>query len=248
MREILNNKFMMVAAITNEITRSYGSRLQYDYNEAVIDISKSISGYIAEANLDRRIIAVGAEPRIHVWDLFASNMDGWKDHMYLASGPYAQMIAQINSPSSSLIFDPDRHFELVATLNDLGSEINFVNNECLLMFERFVRDQPSYPFSFNYNTLDMQDVDSPPEGLGFDFICITMVDLVNDYSTIENCVNLLNSGGVMYVAYANESGRLYSEDYYVEPVTEVYERLLAMDNISTYHMSNSIGFQIVIKD
>jgi hypothetical protein len=248
MREILNNKFMMVAAITNEITTSYGNRLNYDYDEVIFDASNSINQYISESNLDRRVVAVGAEPRIHIWDLLSSNIDGWKDHMYLASGPYAQMLAQIKSPASSLIFEPDRQFELVATLSVLGSSITFVNSECLLMFESFIRDQTSYPFSFDYTTIDMQDLESPSDEIHFDFIAVSMVDLVNDFDIINQCVDLLNPGGIIYVAYANESGRLYSEDYYVEPVTEVYERILSLDGVSTYHMSNSIGFQIIIKD
>lgn len=248
MREILNNKFMMVAAITNELSKPSGGKLNYSYDEVVFDVSNSVSSYINNANLDRRVIAVGAEPRIHIWDLLSSNIDGWKDHTYIASGIYAQMLAKIKEPSSSLIFEPDRHFELVAVLNELGSSISFINNECLFMFESFVRDAASYPFSFDYTTIDMDDLESPPEGLGFDFISVSMLDLINDFDIIDQCAQILNPGGIIYITYANESGRLYSQDYYVEPLVNVYEKIFNLEGITTYHMSNSVGFQILIKD
>lgn len=247
MHEIVNNKFLIMSLITNELSRTPGNLLEYSYDEVVYDIANGVSQFLNSSNIDRRIIASGAEPRIHMWDILSSNLAGWKDHTYIATGAYAQMLTQIKRPTSSLIVEPDRQFELVAHLNNIGSDLTFVNNECLFFFESFVRDLPSYPFSFDYTTIDQEDLTDQSIDLQFDFINLPIVEAISDNSLIEKYMSRLSSGGIMYMPYANESGRLYSEDFYVEPLTAVYETLLERNDIITFHIPSNIGFQIAIK-
>lgn len=245
MYNLVENRFLVTSAVTKEVS-SYASReLEYDYWEVMQDACKAITGYYNEINLDRRVLAVGSEVRIHVWDIMSGNIDGWKEHIFVASGMYGQMIADMTLPSRALIIEPDRQYDLVALLASRGCELFFLNNECLFLFENFIRDLPSYPFSFSYKTIDRHEIPDP--SLSFDFVNAPLSDLILEDTLLDDLINSMNSGAVMYTPYANESGRMYSEDYHIEPATNVYEEILSRNDINSYHMPGGIGYQISIK-
>lgn len=245
MYNLVENRFLLISTVTKELTMNASSSLDYDYWEVMSDASKAISNYYDSINLDRRVMAVGSEVRIHVWDIMSGNLDGWKEHIFVSSGVYAQMIFDMTPPTKALIFEPDRQYDMVAYLASIGCELTFVNNECLFLFENFVRDLPSYPFSFSYNTIDRNDI--PDASMEFNFVNVPINELVIDELMMDDIISSMSTGGVLYVPHANQSGRMYSEDYYIEPVTRVYEDILLRNDITSYHIPSAIGFQISIK-
>lgn len=245
MYNLVENRFLVTSAVTKEIS-SYASKdLEYDYWEVMQDASRAISSYYDSINMDRRVIAVGSEVKIHVWDIIAGNIDGWREHIFVASGMYGQMIADLTSPQHALIIEPDSQYDLVALLASRGCQLTFMNNESLFLFENFIRDLPSYPFSFSYNTIDRAEL--AVGDLSFDFINAPLVDLILEESLLNDSLSSLQSGGVIYTPYANQSGRMYSEDYHIEPATRVYEDILSRNDITSYHLPGGIGYQISIK-
>jgi hypothetical protein len=248
MKDLVNNKFLMMSLITKEASNPYDKNLNYDYNEVMVDAADAVRNYLNEKNIDRRVIAVGADPRLHMWDIMSANQNGWKDHIYVATGMYAQMLVEISKPSTALIFQPDGHYNLSATLSENGCELYFPNTDGLVLFERCVRDLGSYPFNYPYKVIDMDDIFVNENELSFDFIAVPIHDLMLDELFLDKLVDMLNDGGIMYILFANESGRLYTDDYYVEPITDIFEKILSKYNLSTYHIPSSIGFQIVVKN
>lgn len=247
MREVLNNKFLMMAAVTNQLKKNSSSSLNYDSWEIIQDVARSVSEFVASSNLDRRVIAAGAEPRINLWDIFSPNVDGWKDHMQLAMGVYAEMIIDMLNPSDVLIAEADAYFNVSALLADKGANITFVNNEALYYYESFLRDAPSHTPSYPYSTVDASDILDENFTGTYDMVIVPTYFIVNDDELLNGYIDRLNPGGVLYVAYANESGRLYTDDFYVEPIVDIFETILERDDITTYHMPNGIGYQICIK-
>lgn len=237
----------MIAAVTNQLKNNSSSSLGYDSWEVVGDVSRSVSEFISSANLDRRVIATGAEPRINLWDILSADVNGWKDHMQLAMGTYAEMLIDIMNPSDVLIAEADAYFNVSALLASKGANLTFVNNEALYYFENFVRDAASYTPSYSYNTVDASDIVGVDFAATYDMIIVPTYFVINDDELLNRYIDRLNPGGVLYIAYANESGRLYTEDFYVEPIVNMFETILDRNDLSTYHMPNGIGYQISIK-
>jgi hypothetical protein len=247
MREVLNNKFLMMAAVTNQLKKNSSSSLDYDPWEVIQDVARSVSEFVASSNIDRRVIATGAEPRINLWDIFSPNVDGWKDHMELAMGIYAEMVIDMLNPSEVLICEADAYFKVSALLADRGANITFINNEALYYYESFVRDASSHTPTYPYSTVDSSDILDQSFSGTYDMVIVPTYFIVNDDELLNAYIDRLNPGGVLYVAYANESGRLYTDDFYVEPIVEIFETILGRNDITTYHMPNGIGYQICIK-
>lgn len=246
MLEVISNKVLLTNIITKNSSRYSCSELDYDYWEVMVDAAKLISEYWTSQNVDKRVIAVGADFYIHVWDLYVGDLTGWKEQSYISGGMYAQMVVDILKPQKALISSPDRHFDLIALLASRGCSLTFLNNECLFNFENFIRDLPSYPFTIEYDTIDYQDLlsNTAPE---YDFMHMQSSDAIVDPDLIDAYDVSLNSGGVIYVPFVNEDTRLYSADYHVEPVVSVLDAFLSKENMYSYHIPNTIGFQIVVK-
>jgi len=246
MDEVLNNKTLITNIITKESSSYSCLELDYDYWEVMVDAANLISSYWTSINTDKRSIAVGADFYIHVWDLYVGDITGWREQSYISGGIYAQMLCDILQPNNVLISSPDRHFDLVALLSQRGCNLTFLNNECLYNFENFVRDLQSYPFDIQYSAIDYQDIlDSTTEQ--YDFMHLQSSDAIIDLNLVDAYINSLNSGGVIYMPHANENGRLYGEDYFIEPIVPVFDKFLDNPNMYSYHIPNTIGFQVAIK-
>ena len=247
MREVLNNKFLMIAAVSNQLKKTATESFDYDSWEVMQDVSRAVSEFHKLSNLDKRVIAVGSEPRINLWDIARPNLGGWKDHIQLGFGVYAQMVAEMLKPSEVFIAEPDAYFDLSALAASTGASITYLNNESLYIYENFVRDQRSYTPQYSYSTIDYSDLLDQNFSASYDLIVAPMWYVVNDLEILDAFIDRLNVGGAFYLAYSNESNRLYTEDFHVEPIVDVFERLLEREDITTYHLPNGIGYQISIK-
>lgn len=246
MSEVLQNKTILKDIITKELSNYSATELPYSWDEVITDAAMGISNFWNSVNVDKRVVAVGADFYIHSWDLYAGMMDGWKDRTYVCGGLYAQMLCDLKLPQTALISSPDRHFDLVALLASRNVNLYFMNNDSLYNFENFIRDLQSYPFEFTYNVVNYQDIILGVANQ-FDFVQVQASDLVIDIELVNSYLSHVSPGGVVYMPYANEEGRLYTEDYYVEPITDVYEIVSQRDDFYSYHIPNAIGFQVLIR-
>jgi hypothetical protein len=247
MSEAFKNKTVLMDIITKEVSKNSSSGLNYDYEEVIADASSAIANYKSSISVDKRVVAVGADLYIHLWEPWSALLDGWKERMFISAGLYAQMVLDIGKPTSTLFTTPDRHFDTVALCAERGMEIYFLNNDSLFNFENFIRDLPSYPFNFNYNVIEFSDF-IEDTSLSFDFIQMFSSDFVLDNDLIDAFVDRISSGGFGYISATNEETRLYSEDYFIEPISHILDALNAKDEVSTYHIPNAHGCQVIVKD
>jgi hypothetical protein len=248
MREVINDRFLMMSLITNELSLGIDKELEYDYWEVLNDTALKVSNFYDEINLDRRTIAVGAEPRIHIWDIMSGGQNGWNDHIYIATGLYSLMLIQLLEPKKALIFHADTAYNVSAVLSHIECDITFANNIELLFFEKFIKNSKSYPFKFDYKVVNMQEILLGKHDVKYDFISLQFNEFTLDDEMIDTVIDALNPGGVLWTTMANESGRLYSDDFYVEPIVDIYEKILSRTDITTYHIPSSVGFQVVVKN
>jgi len=243
MDKILGNKFLIANALTYEFSKNSSQALDYNFFTVHDDIVRSINADWTSRNLDRRSVAVGSDYYLHVWDLLAGKVAGWKEMVYICLGLYSQMLTDLIQPTTALIAVPDRSFDLVLDLNRKGVALTFLNNDCLQAFESHVLTHPDYNFTGDYTVIEVEELEAMSEPQ-FDFVCMPSPDLTINADLIDKTIDVTNSGGAIIIAAANEMMRLYSPDYYIEPLFDLYEALDDRTDITSYHIPHAIGFQI----
>lgn len=246
MDKILGNKFLIANALTYEFSKVSSDALDYDYFSFHDDICRSVELDWQARHLDRRSVAVGADYYLHIWDLLAGKVSGWKEMVYISSGIYSQMVVDLIKPSNCLFSAPDRKFNQVADLNRQGCALTFLNNDCLQTWENHVLTHPDYPFSGDYTVVEVSEVEemSTPQ---FDFVDLQSPELTLNPDLIGSVIDSTVSGGAIYISAMNEMMRIYDADYYIEPLYDLYEALDERTDITSYHIPHAIGFQILIK-
>lgn len=246
MDKILGNKFLIANALTYEFSKKSSEALDYDYFSVYDDIVRSVKADLTSKNLDRRAVATGSDHYTNAWNLLSGTPAGWKETMYIIAGMYAQMIIDLVQPTSSLIVTPDRGFDVALDLNRKGVAQTFVNNDCLQTFEEHVLPHPDYTFTGDYTVIEVEELEAmtAPQ---FDFVAVSSVDLTINPDLIGSLIDATNPGGCIYISAVNESMRLYSADYYIEPLYDLFEALDGRTDITSYHIPHATGFQIVVK-
>lgn len=246
MDKILGNKFLIANALTYEFSKNSSQALDYDYFTVHDDICRSVQLDWQSRHLDRRAVAVGADYYLHIWDLLAGKVAGWREMVYIVQGLYSQMLADLIQPTTALIAIPDRSFDLVLDLNRKGVALTFLNNDCLRTFEEHILTHPDYHFTGDYTVIEVEELEAMTEPQ-FDLVCVPSPDLIINADLIGSTIDATNSGGVIMIGACNEGMRLYSPDYYIEPVYDMYEALETRTDITSYHIPHATGFHIVVK-
>jgi|11BtaG_2_1085332.scaffolds.fasta_scaffold00033_43 hypothetical protein len=246
MDKILGNKFLIANALTYEFSKNASQELDYDFFSVHDDIVRAVNADWRSKNLDRRSIAVGTDFYMHVWDLLSGKVAGWKEMVYISTGIYSQMVVDLIKPTSALVASPDRNFDFVSDLNRRGCALTFLNNDCLQAFEAHVLTHPEYKFTGDYTVIEYAELEAMTEPQ-FDFVHMHSPDLTLNPALIGKIVDITNSGGALYLSGVNEMMRLYSPDYYIEPLYDLYEALDERTDITSYHIPHAIGFQILVK-
>ena len=246
MDKILGNRFLIANALTYEFSKNSSQALDYDYFAFHEDIVRAVTADWVSKNLDRRSIAVGTDLYMHTWDAMAGKVTGWKEMAYISNGLYAQMVVDLVKPTSALVATPDRNFDFVSDLNRKGCALTFLNNDCLQAFEAHVLTHPEYQFTGDYTVIEVEELEAMTDPQ-FDFVHMSSPDLTINPELIDKIVDITNSGGAIYIGAANELMRLYSPDYYLEPLYDMYEALDERTDITSYHIPHAIGFQILVK-
>ena len=246
MDKILGNKFLIANALTYEFSKNSSQALDYDFFAVYDDIVRAVNTDWTSRSLDRRSIAVGTDYYLHVWDLLSGKVSGWKEMVYISTGIYSQMVVDLVKPTTALVASPDRNFDFVADLNRKGVALTFLNNDCLQAFEAHVLTHPEYPFTGDYTVIEVEELEAMTEPQ-FDLVHMHSPDLTINPDLVDKIVDVTNSGGAIYIPVANEMMRLYSPDYYIEPLYDMYEALDDRTDITSYHIPHAIGFQILVK-
>jgi hypothetical protein len=246
MDKILGSKFLIANALTYEFSQNSSRELDYDFFSFHDDVAKTLRAEWASLGLDRRAIAVGSDFYLHTWDLVSGAVAGWKETVFICTGLYSQMSADIAKPTDVLMLTPDRNFDFAADMQRKGCNMTFVNNECLDIFERHVLTRPEFPWEGDYNVVDIEELENL-DGAQFDFVHIHTVDTLINPPLLDKVIDLTRSGGVIYTAPSNENMRLYSDKYYIEPLFDFYEQIHERDDITSYHIPHALGFHILVK-
>ena len=246
MDKILGNRFLIANALTYEFSKNSSQALDYDFFSFHDDIVHAVSADWVSKNLDRRSIAAGTDPYLHMWDILGGKVSGWKEMIYISTGMYAQMVGDLIKPTSALIATPDRTFDFVSDLNRKGCALTFLNNDCLQAFEAHVLTHPEYRFTGDYTVIEVEELEAMTEPQ-FDLVYMPSPDLTLNPILVDKVVDITNSGGAIFISFANENMRMYSPDYYLEPLYDMYEALDARTDITSYHIPHAIGFQILVK-
>jgi hypothetical protein len=247
MDEILGNKFLLSALITAELTRDSSKSLQYDFDAAFTDIHTSIRNYYNSMTLDKRAIAIGTDGDLMMHELFDTPELGWKQLLYISTDYFSLMLLNIKKPTSSLIVGPDIHFNLVATVQAMGSQISFINNKFLNNFEKFALGSPEYPFAMNYSVYEYDDVHNEP-GEIFDFITVPGSCVTLDEDLLSSLVKTLQPGGIIHIHNTNSNARIYGEDYEIQSTYPIFEIIDEFQEINSYHIPYGIGHNILVKN
>lgn len=246
MDNILGNRLLIANALTYEFSKNSSQAIDYDFFSVHDDIARSIKADRIAKNLDRRSVAVGADFLLHDWDLLSGTPTGWKEGMYIASGLYNQMIADIVKPTTALVVAPDVNFDFVLDLNRKGVALTFLNSDRLHAFEAHVLTHSEYQFTGDYTVIEYEELESITESQ-FDMVCMGSPDLTINPDLIDKTIEATNSGGAIIIGASNQGMRLYSPHYYIEPVYDMYEALDARTDITSYHIPYLAGFHILVK-
>jgi len=241
-----SEKMLFTAAVSRDISRPSSSALNYDWWDTYCDAARIITTNWREANLDRRAVATGSLLQLHYWDLTSSQVPGFQDFVFLHAGFYAQMFADIKPPQKALVFSPGRQFDLVAHLASIGAELTFLNSDLLKEFEDGVLSNPDFPFSAEYQVLDLQEIDTVTD-LQFDMVVYDQAELLMNKDLFSWTLDRLSIGGVAHFASCNEMTRLYDDNYHLLPTFDFFEMLDARDDVSYYHLPWGAGVTVITK-
>lgn len=244
MDDLLGNKFLTVNAFTTRLSRFAGHDDDI-YNEIREDVCRLVTDFLQSINVDRRALAIGSEYSLTQWEIYSGNQVGWTDMTYLFSTGLTTMMIDAKKPQRAFVSTPDDGFEFVALLASMGASVSFLNNEWLLFFERFVLPHAEFP-DVSYATYDFNELMNLTEPC-FDFVSLSATHAVSNNEILDKLIDLMEPGAVMTLSMTNEIMKLYTPEYMIQPVYDVYEILENRDDITYYHMPHGPGYQYVIK-
>lgn len=208
--------------------------------------SVAISDYLFNTiGVDRRNIATGGAsdyefvihyPRPNLADSYGQSQ--WMPILLI------QMIMDIAPKRRVLALSGglDR-FRLKPFHEIFGSEIYFLNNKKLAMYEKFQYENTP----FEYGAVTHQYLEKFPD-FTFDMIIGWSQDMENPFVPVDFYVDRLSSGGVMIVQNTSDSVYLYQNDTQASPVWAYHEELKSREDCRVYHIPLFYGVTIVVKD
>jgi hypothetical protein len=206
--------------------------------------SVSISKYLFEQiGIDRRNIATGGAsdyefvihyPRPNLADSYGQSQ--WMPILMI------QMIMDISPKKRVLALSGglDR-FRLKPFQDIYGSDIFFLNNKKLALYELFQKDETP----INYSVINQSDfIDGEDK---FDMIIGWSQDMENAFIDVDLFVDKLNDNGVLIIQNSSDSVFLYQNSADASPVSLYHEELKRLKDCRVYHIPIFYGVTIVVK-
>jgi hypothetical protein len=208
--------------------------------EDSISKSKKINNYLKTLSLDKRKIAVGMDFLIWYFDVFSEDSHFWNVNpaYYYAANTHEFGFLTAN-PETSLMTLPAFNTGL-ANLMNKRSKLTMLNNYQLDLFEQFIKTD-----EWDYETITMQEIEAG-QGPTYDFICMSLHDVIHDPNIAVNFFNRLNKNGTLMMLYTGMDS-LYQDESIFTDIYQVHQVLKNIDNSAVYHNPTGAAVTYAVK-
>lgn len=202
--------------------------------------SKKINNYLKTLSLDKRKIAVGMDFLIWYFDVFSEDSHFWNVNpaYYYAANTHEFGFLTAN-PETSLMTLPAFNTGL-ANLMNKRSKLTMLNNYQLDLFEQFIKTD-----EWHYDTVTMQEIEAN-QGPTYDFICMSLHDVIHDPSIAVKFFNRLNKNGTLMMLYTGMDS-LYQDESIFTEIYQVHQVLKDIDNSAVYHNPTGAAVTYAVK-
>jgi hypothetical protein len=208
--------------------------------EDSIEKSKAINEYLETLSLDKRKIAAGMDFLIWYFDVFSKDSHFWNTNpAYFYAANTHEFGFLTANPKTSLMTLPAFNTGLVRLMYK-RSKLSLLNNYQLNLFEKFINKEP-----WQYETVLMQDIESG-SGQGYDFICMSIHDVIHDPTLVIKFFNSLNVNGTLMMLYTGTDS-LYKDESIYTDFYEVHECLKNINNSVVYHNPTGAAVTYAVK-
>lgn len=208
--------------------------------EESIEKSKIINQYLETLSIDKRKIAAGMDFLIWYFDVFSQDSHFWNTNpAYFYAANTHEFGFLTASPKTSLMTLPAFNTGL-ARLMHKRSELTMLNNYQLNLFEKFINKE-----IWNYKTITMQDIEIGTQ-YGYDFICMSIHDVIHYPPTVIKFFDLLNTNGTLMMLYTGTDS-LYKDESIYTDFYEVHQCLKNIKNSAVYHNPTGAAVTYAVK-
>jgi len=208
--------------------------------EDSISKSKKINDYLKTLSLDKRKIAVGMDFLIWYFDVFSEDSHFWNvNPAYYYAANTHEFGFLTAKPETSLMTLPAFNTGLVNLMHK-RSKLTMLNNYQLDLFERFIKTG-----DWTYDVVTMQDIETN-QGPTYDFICMSLHDVIHNPSIAINFFNRLNKNGTLMMLYTGMDS-LYQDESIFTDIYQVHQVLKDIDNSAVYHNPTGAAVTYAVK-
>jgi methionine synthase II (cobalamin-independent) len=241
---------MVQVALSNTSWDSEPTMTAEEIRKHTFESMERIYQWRESVGLNMSVAARGSTEGLWYVDWLRDPISPWADLVACGVVP-VEYVYSLKKPNKCLIFGVDGTLATFLYKKDNpDAHICFPNTQPLWNFEQFIRDFEIDAEGENYMDIDYSVVELEEIGtgdaVGFDFIQMRIEDVETDLEILQNCVNALNSGGVLLVLAANNSGKLYRDDFFFHPNNRMHQ-VLKSNNGYTYHSSENYGHTTFVK-
>lgn len=200
----------------------------------------------ASFNMDRRTVAIGGNEELWLNDLLSGATTTWFSMLRSMNDSLELMVAT-KKPTKILSLTPGIGAGMYEWINENPTaKLTLINSPQLDVYEQHMMATSEVFTVANYDVIDFDDLETAACGQ-FDFIVVAAYDIVSDPEVQKWAVDALESGGLLYVALANNGGKLYRDDYHSHPYADLHQFLISCDGL-TYHVPAHYGYTVFIKN
>ena len=202
-------------------------------------------------NLNLSIAARGGTEGLWYVDYSVTPKSGWSD-LVLTAQMHVAMIMSVKVPKKILSFNADMSpAPFIQKLKFPETEITYVNNQSLWNFEQFIRDESMEVDGKRFCDTEYSAVNRSQIGQGeardFDMIVMEFFETDTDSETFPKCIEALAPGGILMLTASNNNGKLYRDDFWFHPNSQIHELLKSSDGL-VFHDSAMHGQTIFVKN
>jgi hypothetical protein len=208
--------------------------------EDSISKSKKINNYLKTLSLDKRKIAVGMDFLIWYFDVFSEDSHFWNvNPAYYYAANTHEFGFLTAKPETALMTLPAFNTGLVNLMHK-RSKLTMLNNYQLDLFEQFIKAG-----EWNYDTVTMQEIEAN-QGPTYDFICMSLHDVIHNPNIAVNFFNRLNKNGTLMMLYTGMDS-LYQDESIFTEIYQVHQVLKNIDNSAVYHNPTGAAVTYAVK-
>ena len=239
----MNNNYL-ASAVSLELSTDMSEKIGFPMFDIIISAARDAMEFESTLNLDLR-------EEMRTIDDTAVGMSWFVASM--ATPPWDAILKQTGNELLNLFMLLDTSNFLVhsnafnsvpaiaAKVCNNETHINFVNNYCLFVYEKFIRGKYGPYSTFPYSVYSVSDLgESLPEDEKFTTIYTSGVDLIGEDNLIKSMIDSLAPGGTLVIAQSSHGKMLYNSKYFTDQYYPIHKVLLSNDGI-TVHSSTGTG-------